>query len=66
LDKEIDVEKLKAVVVEEIDTRRHQLSELSLKIHSNPELGFHEVKAALVQTTEIDAVGINFATDIDL
>ena len=54
------------MVVEEIDTRRHQLSELSLKIHSNPELGFHEVKAALVQTTEIDAVGINFATDIDL
>jgi len=66
LDKEIDVKKLKAVVVDEIDSRRHQLTELSLKIHSNPELGFHEVKAALVQTTEIAAMGINFATDIDL
>jgi len=40
------MEKLKASVVSEVDTYRHQLSDLSLKIHSNPELGFHEVKAA--------------------
>ncbi len=66
MDKEIDVKKLKASVVEEIDSRRQQLTELSLKIHSNPELSFHEVKAASVQTTEIAAMGINFATDIDL
>jgi len=39
-------EKLKASVIGEIDARRHQLSELSLKIHSSPELGFHETKAA--------------------
>ncbi len=39
-------EKLKASVIAEIDAHRHQLSELSLKIHSNPELGFQEVKAA--------------------
>ncbi len=42
----MNIEKLKASVIEEIDARRHQLSELSLKIHSNPELGFQEVKAA--------------------
>ena len=42
----MDIEKLKAQVSNEIDTRRHQLTELSLKIHSNPELGFQEVKAA--------------------
>lgn len=42
----LDIEKLKASVIGEIDARRHQLSELSLKIHSNPELGFHETKAA--------------------
>ena len=42
----MDVEKLKASVRDEIDSRRHQLAELSLKIHSCPELGFHEVKAA--------------------
>lgn len=42
----MDIEKLKASAIDEIDARRHQLSELSLKIHSNPELGFQEVKAA--------------------
>ena len=42
----MDLEKLKASVRDEIDSRRHQLAELSLKIHSCPELGFHEVKAA--------------------
>ncbi|MFC2016865.1 M20 family metallopeptidase [Chloroflexota bacterium] len=41
----MDIEKLKALVAGEIDARRHQLSELSLKMHSSPELGFHEVKA---------------------
>ena len=41
----MDIEKLKASAIDEIDARRHQLSELSLKIHSNPELGFQEVKA---------------------
>jgi len=40
-----EVEKLKASVTREVDAHRHQLSELSLKIHSNPELGFQEVKA---------------------
>ena len=42
----MDAEKLKASVIADIDSRRHQLSELSLRIHANPELGFHEVKAA--------------------
>jgi len=42
----LDIEGLKASVIGEIDARRHELSELSLKIHANPELGFHEVKAA--------------------
>ncbi len=42
----MNIERLKASVIAEIDSRCHQLSELSLKIHSNPELGFQEVKAA--------------------
>ncbi len=42
----LKIEKLKASVINEVDAHSHQLSELSLKIHSNPELGFHEVKAA--------------------
>jgi len=41
----LNIERLKASVIEEIDARCHQLSELSLKIHSRPEPGFQEVKA---------------------
>lgn len=42
----METKKLKASVINEIEARRNQLSELSLKIHSNPELGFQEFKAA--------------------
>jgi amidohydrolase len=42
----LDIAKLKALVIAEIETHRQQLHQLSLKIHSNPELGFQEVKAA--------------------
>ena len=41
----MDIEKLKAQVSREVDSHRHQLNELSLRIHSNPELGFQETKA---------------------
>jgi len=42
----LNLEGLKSSAIGEIDARHHQLSELSLKIHANPELGFHETKAA--------------------
>ena len=42
----LDAEKLKASVINDIDTRRNQLNDLSLKIHSNPELSLQEFKAA--------------------
>lgn len=34
----LETEKLKALVRGKIDTHRQQLSELSLKIHANPEV----------------------------
>lgn len=37
---------LKASVIAKVEAQRQQLRNLSLKIHSNPELGFKEVKAA--------------------
>jgi len=37
---------LKASVTAKVEAQRRQLRNLSLKIHSNPELGFKEVKAA--------------------
>ncbi len=55
----MDIEKLKSSVVGEIDARRHQLSELSLKIHSSPELGFQEVKAAAWLTHYLEENGFS-------
>jgi len=42
----LGTEKLKALVSKEVDKQRRQLSRLSLKIHSHPEPGFRETKAA--------------------
>ncbi len=42
----MDIKRLKESIQNEIETRRDELAELCLKIHSNPELGFDEVKAA--------------------
>jgi len=57
----LSIEKLKASVTGEVDAQRQQLSELSLKIHDNPELGFHEVKAAAWLTRYLEEKG--FATE---
>jgi len=37
---------LKALIIKEVEAHRDQLRELSLKIHSTPELGFKETKAS--------------------
>lgn len=42
----MDTEELKASVIGEIESRREQLNQLSLKIHDNPETAFQEVRAA--------------------
>jgi len=60
----VDIEKLKASVVGEIDAHRHQLSELSLKIHSSPELGFKEVKAAVWLTQYLEENGFSIERGI--
>ncbi|GAI29280.1 unnamed protein product, partial [marine sediment metagenome] len=53
----MDSESLKASVIGEIDAHRQQLSELSLKIHSNPELGLEEVKAVAWLTQYLEENG---------
>ena len=55
--KSLDAETLKASVIKEVDANCSQLSELSLKIHSNPELGFQEVKAAAWLTQYLEQNG---------
>ncbi len=57
LSKDITIQELKALVIGEIDARRHQLSELSLKVHANPELGFQEVKASTWLTQYLEEDG---------
>jgi len=60
----LNIEELKASITGEIDTHRHQLSELNLKIHDNPELGFHEVKAAAWLTRYLDENGFSIEQGI--
>ena len=60
----MDTESLKALVIDEIDARRHQLSELSLKIHSNPEFGFEEVKAVAWLTQYLEENGFSIERGI--
>lgn len=55
----LDLEELKALARDEIEARRHQLTELSLKIHSNPELAFQEVKAAAWLTQYLKESGFS-------
>jgi len=60
----LNIEKLKASVTGEIDAQCHQLSELSLKIHANPELGFHEVKATAWLTRYLEESGFSIERGI--
>jgi amidohydrolase len=50
----LDIKALKSRIVFEIEAHRQELSDLSRRIHDNPELGFHEYKAVqwLVQYLE--------------
>lgn len=42
----VQTAELKNAVVREVDARLGQLTELSLRLHANPEVGFQETKAA--------------------
>jgi len=60
----LDTESLRASVIGEIDSRLSELSELSLKIHANPELGFQEVKAAAWLTQYLEENGFSIERGI--
>jgi len=57
-------EDFKAKVLAEIDARRHQLDELSLKIHSHPELGFQEHRASAWLAQYLDENGFSIQRGI--
>ena len=60
----LGAEKLKASVIDEIDARRDQFNELSLKIHANPELAFQEVKAVAWLTEYLKENGFSIESGI--
>jgi amidohydrolase len=60
----LDTEKLKTSVIDEIDARRDQFNELSLKIHANPELAFQEVKAVAWLTEYLKENGFSVKSGI--
>ena len=60
----MDIQKIKAAVVNEIDTCRSQLRELSEKIHANPEIGFDEIKAAAWLTEYLEKNGFSIKRGI--
>ena len=55
----MDIAEIKASVVAKVEAQRQQLRNLSLKIHSNPELGFKEVKAAAWLTQYLEKNGFS-------
>jgi len=60
----LDTENLRASIIGTIDSHSQLLSELSLKIHSNPELGFQEVKAAAWLAQYLEENGFSIERDI--
>jgi amidohydrolase len=60
----LDLAGLKASVMGEIDAQRYQLTELSLKIHSNPELGFQEIQASSWLTQYLENNGFRIERGI--
>jgi len=55
----VDIAALKASVIAKVEAQRRELRNLSLKIHSNPELGFKEVKAAAWLTQYLEKNGFS-------
>jgi len=53
----LDIEKLKEMVIGEVDAHQSELIELSLMIHQNPEVAFKEVKAAAWLTEYLESKG---------
>ena len=51
------MEELKNSIISRVDSQSQQLSDLSLKIHANPELGFRETRAVTWLTEYLEGNG---------
>ena len=55
----MDIDNIKSQIIGEVETHREELCDLSRRIHDNPELGFHEYKAAEWLTGYLKLHGFN-------
>jgi amidohydrolase len=55
----LEIEKLKLKVKDSVESQRQQLTQLSLNIHDNPELGFKEEKASAWLTSYLENNGFH-------
>jgi amidohydrolase len=60
----LNMEELKNSITSGVDHQSRQLSELSLKIHNNPELGFQETKAVARLTGYLEGNGFRLERGI--
>lgn len=62
--KSFAIAELKTSVIKEVEAQHDQLCDLSLKIHSTPELGFQEVKASSWLTQYLEKRGFSIKRGI--
>jgi len=60
----LEIEDLKVEAKDHVELQRHQLIQLSLNIHDNPELGFEEEKASAWLTGYLEDSGFNIEQGI--
>ena len=59
----MDIAGLKALAISEVESHRQQLSQLSLKIHTNPETSSQETQAATWLTQLLEGKGFSIQRD---
>ena len=55
----MEIEKLKLKIKDSVESQKQQLTQLSLNIHDNPELGFEEEKASAWLTSYLEDSGFH-------
>lgn len=60
----MSIEEVKSQIIAEAESRREELYDLSRRIHDNPELGFHEVKASAWLTEYLQKNGFSIKRGI--
>lgn len=57
MSRDLDIEMLKENAVDEVESRRQELTELSIRIHDNPEVGYQEFQACEWLTEYLERYG---------